>query len=243
MFRSRRDVRWLSAAAATGVALACAVPAGATGTYPGETLSLSVSGQAVVGQETLFTASGQQTDFPDYPGGFNLEVYAKDPSVDPTCAPAYTSEVQAATTDPTETQPVIGLWQGSGTTFSTPFKLNFSQPGKVLLCAYSTWITDTAASATVTVDVVAPVTRPVEVKAPKITRSRKLLRCSPGTWAGASSFTYSFAWLVNGHVKRRATKATLAVTKALKHDTVMCRVTASDPAGKATASSHRFKVK
>jgi hypothetical protein len=243
MFRRRHDMRWLSAAAVTGVALACAAPAGATGTYPGETLSLSMTGKAVVGQEILFTASGQQTDFADYAGGFNLDVYAKDPSVDPTCAPAYTSEIQAATGDPTESQPVIGLWQGSGMTFSTPFKLFFSHPGRVLLCAYSTWITDTAASATLTVDVVSPVTRPVDVTAPKITRSGKQLHCSRGTWTGASSFAYSFAWLVNGRPKKGARKATLAVTKALKHDTVKCRVTASDAVGKATATSQDFKVK
>jgi hypothetical protein len=221
--------------------LVAAGQAGATGTYPGETLSLAVTGTAVAGQETTVTASGQQTDVNSYAGGFNLEVFAKDPSVDPTCSPSYPGEQQASLTDPTETQPVIGLWQGPGTSFSTPFKLNFAKPGRVLLCAYSEWVTDTAASATLTIDVVAPGTKPVEVKAPKVTRKGEQLRCSRGSWTGATHFAY--AWLVSGKARKGATKSTLSVTKALRHHTVKCRVTASDSAGTASATSPGFKVK
>src|SRR5581483_5944816 len=137
-------------------ALAPAVMTGtasADGTYPGETLSLSQSASAVAGTATTFLASGQQTDVEDYAGGFDLNVFAKDPSVDPTCAPSYWEESNNTITDPSEERVVIGDWEGMDTSFSTPFKLVFDQPGQVLLCAYSDWITDTAASAQLLVTV------------------------------------------------------------------------------------------
>lgn len=137
-------------------ALAPAVMTGtasADGTYPGETLSLAQSGSAVAGTATTFVASGQQTDVEGYAGGFDLNVFAKDPSVDPTCAPSYWEESNNSITDSSEERVVIGDWQGMDTSFSVPFKLVFDQPGQVLLCAYSDWITDTAASAQLLVNV------------------------------------------------------------------------------------------
>lgn len=150
-----RSVRRLLAVGAAGL-LAPAVLTGtasATGTYPGETLSLAQDQPAVTGSAITFDAVGQQTDVEDYAGGFDLNVFAKDPSVDPTCAPSYPQEENASITDPTEQQVVIGDWQGMDDTFDVPFKLVFGQPGQVLLCAYSDWITDTAASAQMLVNV------------------------------------------------------------------------------------------
>ena len=94
------------------------------------------------------------------PGGFDLNVFAKDPSVDPTCAPSYPEEQNNSITDPSEQQVVIGDWQGPDESFDVPFKLVFAHPGQVLLCAYSDWITDTAASAQLLVDVTAPASPP-----------------------------------------------------------------------------------
>jgi hypothetical protein len=116
----------------------------------GETLSIAQSGPAVAGQAVNFLATGQQTGVNDYAGGFSLEVFEKDPTVDPTCAASYWDETNNEITDPSELHFIIGDLQGTDTTFSVPFKAVLEKPGPVLLCAYSTWITDTAASATLT---------------------------------------------------------------------------------------------
>src|ERR1700756_5396569 len=134
--------------------------AGATGSYPGETLSLSLSGTAVLGTTTNFVASGNQTDVSQYNSGgtysaFDLEVYVKDPRVDPTCAADYSAENNAAISDPSENQVVIGQGQGTATTFSIPFKATFARTGPVLVCAYSVYISDTAASAHLQINVAA----------------------------------------------------------------------------------------
>jgi hypothetical protein len=124
----------LLAAALVPLALP-AMPAGATGSYPGETLRLVQQGPSVEGQETNWVASGKQTDVGDYAGGFLLEVFAKETSVDPTCSPSYPGEQQSQIGDPHERQIVYGAVQGQKTTFSVPFKYVFPGPGKVTLCA------------------------------------------------------------------------------------------------------------
>ena len=150
------STRLRTAAAGGAVLLMGAIaasPAGATGAYPGETLSLAQSTPATVGQATTIVAGGQQADVNDYAGGFDLEVFQKDPARDPTCAADYEGEKNTYGTElPAEKWIVIGQWQGMGTTFSVPFKANFDTPGPWLLCAYSTWTVDTAAVAQLTVD-------------------------------------------------------------------------------------------
>jgi hypothetical protein len=150
---SRAWVR-LAALGAVGliVMAALAGSARATGSYPGETLALALQGSAVVGKEANFLASGNQTDVNMLTGGgysaFSLEVFAKDPRVDSTCAASYPAEQNAAIGDPSETQVVIGQGQGTGMTFSVPFKFVLARTGPVLLCGYSEiYGSDTAASA------------------------------------------------------------------------------------------------
>jgi hypothetical protein len=232
-----------------------AAPAGATGSYPGETLSLSQSNPATAGQETNFVASGQQTDVGDYAGGFSLEVFAKNTDVDPTCSSSYLGEEQASVSDPYEQQIVIGGVEGLADTFSVPFKYLFPKSGQVILCAYSVWITDTAAAAALVVNIAAPATspqtpspptspthsKPVDIRRPTVKQSGKTLTCSPGSWTGASS--YAYAWLVSGRVKRGARKRKLAVTSTLEHRSVACRVTATNAAGTTSASSRALRVR
>lgn len=242
--RLRRTGAWISWGVGSLVALLAiaATPAGATGSYPGETLSLSQQRPSIAGQETNFVANGQQTDVNDYAGGFNLEVFAKDTSADPTCSPSYTGEQQASLGDAYEQQIVYGEWQGSGTTFSVPFKYTFPKTGQVILCAYSTWITDTAASSSLVVNIGSgeSASKPVNTARPSIRRSGRTLTCVRGGWTDASS--YSYAWLVNGRAKHGARKRKLAITKALKDRAVVCRVTASNSVGKTTASSRPKRV-
>jgi hypothetical protein len=146
-----------SASAAAVLALGTLVAptaAGATGSYPGETLALGAPANITAGQAVTLTASGSQTDVDGYAGGFDLEVFAKDPAVDPTCASSFTGEMTTYLTESsTEQRIAIGLWQGPDTSFDLPVKVVFDHPGPVLLCAYSEWVTDTAAAAQLTVDV------------------------------------------------------------------------------------------
>ena len=232
-------------------------PAGATGSYPGETLSLAPNGPDVVSTVGSFVASGQQTDIDSYAGGFNLNVFAKDPNVDPTCSPDYIGEGNTAITEP-EIRVVVGQWQGPDPSFSVPFKVSFDNvPGPVLLCAYSTWVTDTAAAAQLRFDVVpaasgspspvpapsaTPVARPADTVKPRVTRSGRHLACSPGSWSNSPT-GFAFGWRVNGRTRKGAHGRHLGVTRSLRHHRVQCSVTAANAAGKTTALSAPYRVR
>jgi hypothetical protein len=240
--------------------LTLAVPAAARADYTGETLSLTQSGASTAGALTTLTASGQDLDAPDYAGGFNLYVFAKNPAVDPTCAPSYWQEEQTYTNllaVGAESLIDIGDWEGATTApFSLPVKTVFTTPGPRLVCAYSTWVTDTAAAATLTVNVAgaqaaptpapvpttggpAPVAKPTATAAPSIHRAGRRLTCRPGTWTGGPQL--AFAWL-----RGRATiahGAHLTVTRRLRHATVACRVTATDAGGSTSLLSPRLRLR
>jgi hypothetical protein len=219
-----------------------AEPVGATGTYSGETLTLALSGRAVQGEQTIFVAAGRQTDVPGYPGGFGLDVFAKDVSVSRTCSPSYLGEEQASTHSTYEQQIVFGLPQGTTKTFNARFVYTFPRTGQVVLCAYSTWVTDTAAAATLTINIVpasAPVS-PAKVVAPKVAELDNLLICHRGTWKDAVS--YAFAWSTNGSPDLADTDEIVAVSSLIKGKKAVCTVTAYNPAGSTTASSPPFLV-
>ena len=219
-----------------------AAPAGATGAYPGETLRLALSGRAVQGEETTFVATGRQTDVANYAGGFGLEVFAKDVSVSRTCSPSYLGEEQASTHATFEQQIVFGLPQGTAKTFNVHFVYTFPRTGQVVVCAYSTWVTDTAAAATLTLNIVpasAPVS-PVNVVIPKLAELNNLLICHRGTWKDAVS--YAFVWSTNGSPDPADTDEIVTVSSLIKGKKAVCTVTAYNPAGSTTASSPPFLV-
>jgi hypothetical protein len=230
--------------------MALAAPAGATGpTYPGETLTVTQSAPAVVDQETGFVATGQQADVENDPLGFDFAALVKDASVDPTCSPSYTEEQTDALSDPTE-QPVTAptLFQGTDPTFSLSFKINFARPGTFLLCAYSEYLEDTAAAASVTVRVAPappipkPARKPANTKRPTITRSGARLTCGSGAWSNTPT-RYAYAWLVNGRVKAGAHARTLSISRALRGHRLQCGVTASNANGATTARSNSYRVR
>lgn len=274
VIRARQPPRAL-AAALIGVALLLAAiapaSANATGSYPGETLSLTETSPAVVGVAVNFQASGAQTDVESYAGGFSLEVFYKPTSVDPSCAPSFVGENNAWGGDlANEFHPVVGLWQEMGMSFSVPFKIVFEKPGTMLICAYSEWVTDTAAAAQLTVAVTAasgsnstpgsnpaanpsptatpnttsnsgPAVRPANMGKPHVTRSGRKLTCHPGTWADSPT-GYSYGWLLSGHRLSGDRSATLGVIHKLRGHSVQCSVTASNAAGHTTAVSSPFRV-
>jgi hypothetical protein len=227
-----------------------AAPAGATGpTYPGETLTLTQSGAAVVGLETGFVATGQQADVEDDPLGFDFAAFVKDASVDPACSPSFTEEEADALNDPTEqwlTAPT--LFQGTDSTFSISFKVNFARPGTFLLCGYTEYLDDTAAAASVSVKVTAPnppppvILKPANTTRPTITRSGSRLTCRAGVWSGAPT-QYGYAWFVSGRGMIDAHAQTLRVSHVLRGHRVQCGVTASNVAGVTTAKSNSYRVR
>jgi hypothetical protein len=264
----RRRGRWLllGALGLLGPA-ALPGPASATGSYPGETLSLTQSGPAVVGKAANFLATGQQADVDEYAGGFGLDVFEKDPTVDPTCSPSFWDESNNSITNPSELHFIVGDWEGPGTTFSVPFKAVYSEPGPVLLCAYSTWITDTAASAQLTVDVTSPapppssgstparpsghpigptnpatVAKPVNTAPPHLTRVHNRLSCSRGAWLNGPR-SFSFRWLAGTQRLRGAKKSRLIVARSLRGRRVQCSVSATNSAGTTTVLSRPLFVR
>ncbi len=258
----RRWRWWLVSAAGLLGSAVVAAPANATGAYPGETLSVSQVGPAVAGQATNFLATGQQTDVDDYAGGFSLDVFEKDPSVDPTCSPSYWNESQNVISDPAELHFIIGDWQGLNTTFSVPFKAVFEKPGRVLICAYSEWLTDTAASAQLTVNVTAPnsgpgpsgggsqtappptkqaVTRPLNTGRPRVVRSGRELTCNKGKWSGAPT-AFAYGWLVNGRASGHLHSPKLTISRALRGHRLRCTVRAANAGGETRAVSRPLVV-
>jgi hypothetical protein len=219
-----------------------AAPVGASGAYAGETLRLALSGRAVQGEETIFVATGRQTDVPNYPGGFGLEVFAKDISVSSACSPSYLGEEQASTHATYEQQIVFGLPQGTAKAFNAHFVYTFPRTGQVVLCAYSTWVTDTAAAATLTINIVpaSAAASPAKVAAPKVAELDNLLICHRGTWKDAVS--YAFSWSTNGSPDFADTDEIVTVSSLIKGKKAVCTVTAYNPAGSTTASSPPFLV-
>lgn len=219
-----------------------APPVGASGAYAGETLRLALSGRAVQGEETIFVATGQQTDIPKYPGGFGLDVFAKDVSESRTCSPSYLGEEQASTHATFEQQIVFGLPQGTAKTFNVHFVYTFPRTGQVVVCAYSTWVTDTAASAALSINIVpaSASVSPVNAVMPKVAELDNLLICHRGTWKDAVS--YAFAWSTNGSPDLADTDEIVTVSSSIKEKKVVCTVTAYNSAASNTASSPPFLV-
>jgi hypothetical protein len=133
-----------------------------------------------------------------------------------------------------------------------PFKYVYPATGKVILCAYSVFITDTAAAASLVVGisptsspattepVIPAAVKPVNTALPSISQSGKTLTCVRGNWRSAVSFAH--AWLVNGKLRPTATDETLAVTSALKGHDVICRVTAYNSVWDTPTSTRSFLV-
>ena len=146
-FRTRRS-RTLRAAllAVTALAAFAAVQASAYTSpyYPGSKLSLAVHGKPTTKRLTTIVAEGKNST--DLPGGLDLEAFAKRPGLDPTCSKTYTGEVSRSLGNPTESviygdpsaEPSVGP-------FRVPMKVAFRK-GHVLVCGYSVYVTDTAAS-------------------------------------------------------------------------------------------------
>ncbi len=68
------------------------------------------------------------------------------------------------------------------------------------------------------------------------------LTCTPGTWSGQPTPTYSYQWLLNGVAIPAATASTFVVTTANPGLSLACEVTASNSEGSQSAISAPLRV-
>jgi hypothetical protein len=146
--RDRRRWRTLLTGVLIALALAGITAAGAAAYtspwYPASRLSLHVKGKPRVGRMTTIVARGGNRT--DMPGGLMLMAFAKRPQLDPTCSKTYTGEVAGWQGNPSESLVYSDSnAENSVGRFRIPMKIAFRR-GPVLVCAYSVYITDTAAS-------------------------------------------------------------------------------------------------
>ncbi len=110
--------------------------------YPGSTLSLKLANKPRAGKVTTLIASGENTSGEV---DFGLEMFAKPASEDPTCMATYEEELNSSINERGE----ASIYNGQAAEGRGPFKLTVKaefNPVKVVICAYSVYVTDTAAN-------------------------------------------------------------------------------------------------
>ena len=168
--------------------------------------------------------------------------------------------------------PATGYQVGYGPTFNQPFKITFTRSGNYLLCGYvqgdfSTFATaqlrgtvapdqaapappaptptptPTPATSTTTPPTTTPpaASLPAVVRRPSIIRKGHLLTCQPGTWSNAPTH-FSYRWSVKGRSRTIASTRKLNVRRSLTGRSVVCRVTARNATGAATASTRAIRA-
>lgn len=237
----RRAELLVSASGAALLALAVASSTAAAATF---TLSLSLPASGTVGTAMGVTASGND---PTDQGALYLEIDAIPTTLTSTCPTGYLNGSQLAGSTSTGAlvafdQPEV--FDASGN-FSNIAAFTPSAAGRYVLCAYTDdGAGDTLATASMTTSATAgapPVSKPVNTVKPRVTRSGGTLSCGVGHWTNAPT-GYAYKWLVAGKVKRGAHGRKLGPARKLRGRTVRCRVTASNSAGSATATSAAFTL-
>jgi hypothetical protein len=74
-------------------------------------------------------------------------------------------------------------------------------------------------------------------------RVGRTVRCSPGTWTGSATFTFTHGWRRDGHNIVSVQRRTLRLKKADAGHGISCRVTVRSAMGTARATSHRVDVR
>jgi hypothetical protein len=226
--------------ASGALGLAVTAPPAAAGTF---TLTLTgPPGPPQIGQPMVLQATGtmppEDVTFPYF-----MIVAAISRTVLPACPAGYWDGVQIANSTgggiidlSRAIRPdVTGAW-------SAPIGITPWLPGTYLIGAYGgAGAHTTLAAATYGLDVPAPVVRPASVAPPRVVRAGATATCQPGRWSAAPT-RYAYAWLVDGAVRRGATGRTLRVGRALAGHALRCRVTATNAAGSATATSRAVRV-
>ena len=98
-----------------------------------------------------------------------------------------------------------------------------------------------ATSATVQI----PATAPANTAPPLISgvpAVGQTLTCSQGSWSGTQPLTYAFQWLRDGKAINGASGPTHLVAQADAGNALTCRVTATNAAGAASATSSPVQI-
>jgi hypothetical protein len=235
-------------ASASGPALA---DDGTNPSYPGSTLHITVT--QVAATEAIVTGTG--TNVPLTLEGqptlndFQLQLFEENETLVPfPCYEDYGDELNTAVNNDLAvtflTQGTVSEGDGGPFTISLPVPLYATGP--VRFCAYnSDNFTDTTAWSTADITVASGSqganAKPAASSRPRVKRSGRLLRCSPGHWSGSPA-SYKYRWVVVHKAGVAGRNASLTVTRRLRGHRVECWVTAKNSAGSTTATSPPFNV-
>ncbi len=202
-------------------------------------LTLSAPPGAAVGQPLVIEADGNNPPPELYPYRLYLAVYWMPASVVSECPNTHGAARQLSVT-------IGGYYLTTGTAepvdanghFEVPVGFTPTKPERTLICGYTVdAVGNNYAMASLTIDVGGGLRN---VGRPRVIRAGSALTCSRGRWNGAVR-SYSYSWLVDGRPKGNARR--LRVTGSVRGHRVNCRVTASGPAGSATATSPGLRVR
>jgi hypothetical protein len=186
--------------------------------------------------------------------GFDIYVFLKDADVDPTCAADFDTESAAALHSgghESWVSPPGGFQVGMGPSYNQPFKITFTSGGNYLLCGYvqgdfstfaSGQLRGVVKSASPTPTPTPTAAKPVVMVRPWISRNGHALTCHAGTWSNKPT-SRGYRWYVKGHSKKLASGQKLNVRRPVRGHRVLCRVTATNAAGSATASSRAVRAR
>jgi hypothetical protein len=215
----------------------------------GETISLvQTDPTAVVDHAVNYMASGSLNP-DDTMFGFDIYVFLKDPTVDPTCAADFDGESATALHSgghESWVSPAGGFQVGTGPSFNYPFKITYTSGGAYLLCGYVQGDFSTFAAGelrgTVADDTPPPPTikAPAVLGAPRITRRGHVLTCHPGSWANAPT-SFRYRWSAKGRTV--GSRRTLKAPRSVRGRMVSCRVTAANAAGRKTAVTRAVRAR
>ncbi len=230
----------LTAAMAAPAALADGTAPG----YPASVLHVSIPGQKVEGKVVTIVATGtnQMTSL-GTPIDYGLYLFLVDPTRLPgPCATSESTELNNVANNPGAARQLNYQQYNEGEDGPFTIKVPFTPEGtgRLLVCAYSEYVTDDAAWASTQASITKPAAaRPANTARPRITRSGRKLSCSRGTWSGRPT-SYAYRWKV-GRTPSHVTRSTLTLAPGAR-GRVVCTVTATNAGGKASASSRAVSV-
>lgn len=192
-------------------------------------------------------------------GGSGLTVYGQAAQIDPpldTAAPSVSGTPAVGST----LTCAAGTWTG---TLPLTYSYVWTREGSPIGGATaSTYVVDAAdvdlaigcevtasnsagSETAVAAEVVIQPSGPANTAAPLVVgtvEAGETVTCLPGTWTGAPAPTFTFQWLRNGAVVAAQVSDTYDVLRSDAGRALACRVTATNPAGSAVATSSTVAV-
>ena len=167
------------------------------------------------------------------------------PSISGGTTQGATLTAAAGTWTGTPTPSIAGQWRVNGADVpgatSSTFSTSSLAVGDVVTYRETATNVVSAVSATSSgVTLTAPDAAPVNTVLPAISGDDTVgstLTATAGTWTGSPTPTYAYQWRANGSNVSGATSSTFATTLLSAGDVVTCRVTATNIAGSASATS------